>query len=670
MTPPSPHAARLTDRERRVIAAVADALLPALRRDDDPGGLFAAGAGALGSADRVAALVESLPDPRDRRRLGALLAALDSPVVNLWLAGRFARLADLSTPDRETILQSWAFSRLPVRRAGFQALKRLCHIAHYCWPPGAAPDGRHPAWSATGYPGPLPPPAHAYEPLPVCHVARDTALDCDAVVLGSGAGGGVAAGVLAEGGMRVVVLERGPNADPRAMTQIEGEMLGALYLDGGTLMTQSGSMPILAGSCLGGGTVINYTTSFALPQAIREEWDEVSGLSLFSSERFAQSLERVATRSAVGTEWSPPGPRDAILERGLRQLGWHVDRLPRNVTGCKAGAECGFCGYGCRHGAKNSTDRTYLAAAARAGARLVPHCHADRILFGRGRAEGVVATVRRPGAPPVTLTVRAPIVVVGCGAIHTPAVLARSGIGNRRLGARLFLHPATALLGIFEERVEPWGGALQTRYSDQFAHLDGEYGVKFETAPVHFALAASAFGWEGSRQAREDVARLAHTGLVGLLLRDRQPGRVRVGRDGRPRAHYDLSAYDATHVRRGLAAAAEVLTAAGAREIVTLQTPPVRFRPSGSNVAARLMTEADARGYRHNRMSFVSFHQMGTAPLGRDPARGVADERGEVHGARGVFVADGSAFPLSSGVNPMLTIMAIADHVARGICDR
>ncbi|HWP38917.1 MAG TPA: GMC family oxidoreductase N-terminal domain-containing protein [Gemmatimonadales bacterium] len=670
MTASSPRAATLTDRERRVIAAIADALLPALQRDDDPGGLFAAGALALGSTDRVVALVESLPDPQDRRRLVALFAALDSRTVNLLLAGRFARITDLNTAEREAILKSWAFSRLPVRRAGFQALKRLCHIAHYCWPPNAANDGRHPAWTATGYPGPLPPPARTYEPLPVCRMDRDTTLECDAVVLGSGAGGGVAAGVLAECGKSVVVLERGPNPDPRAMTQIEGEMLGSLYLDGGTLMTQSGSMPILAGSCLGGGTVINYTTSFALPQPMREEWDAVSGLSLFTSARFAESLERVAARSAVATEWSPPGPRDTILERGLRQLGWHVDRLPRNVTGCKAGVECGFCGYGCRHGAKKSTDRTYLAAAAQAGARLVPHCHVDRILLSHGRAERVVATVLRPGAPAVRLTVRAPIVVVACGAVHTPAVLARSGIASPHLGGRLFLHPATAVLGIFEERVEPWSGALQTRYSDQFAHLDGQYGVKFETAPVHFALAASAFGWEGSRRAREDVARLAHTGLVGILLRDRHAGRIRVGRDGRPRAHYDVSRYDAAHVRRGIAAAAELLAAAGAREIVTLQTPPVRFCPGGSNWPARFLTEADARGYRRNRMSFVSFHQMGTAPLGRDPARGVADERGAVHGMTGVYVADGSAFPRSSGVNPMLTIMAIADHVARGICEQ
>ncbi|MBI3981606.1 MAG: oxidoreductase, partial [Gemmatimonadetes bacterium] len=133
---------------------------------------------------------------------------------------------------------------------------------------------------------------------------------------------------------------------------------------------------------------------------------------------------------------------------------------------------------------------------------------------------------------------------------------------------------------------------------------------------------------------------------------------------------YDVSAYDARHVRRGLEGAAQVLAAAGAREIVTLQTPPLRMQPSGNDWRSRFLTGADARGYRHNRMSFVSFHQMGTAPLGRDASQAAADESGEVFGTTGLFVADASAFPASSGVNPMLTIMAIADHVARGISER
>jgi choline dehydrogenase-like flavoprotein len=647
-----------------VLAAVCETLVPEIRRDDDPSGLFATGARTARTAERVARLIGSLQDPLDRTRLKVLLAGLGSPAANLVLTGRFKSLQAMDGAAREATLRDYATSSIPLRRAGFQALKRLAHVAFYCWP---LEGGGHPAWRAAGYPGPLPQPANAVAPLPTIPVDRDTVLDCDAVVLGSGAGGGVAAGLLAEAGRSVVVLEKGPNPGSADMTQIEGDMLSALYLDGGLIMTQSGSMPILAGSCLGGGTVINYTTSFPLPPATREEWARLSGLPFFAGARFDESLARVTRRLDVNTRWSTPGVRDAILERGCRALGWHVDVIPRNVTECKEGVECGFCTYGCRHGAKNSTARTYLADAAAAGARLVVHCDVERILIERGRATGAVATVRVPGGPACTLTVRAPIVVAACGAINTPALLARSGVGNRNIGHGLRLHPATAVAGIFPERVEPWTGGLQTRYSDQFGDLERGYGVKLETAPVHFALPASGFGWESAAQFKQDVSRLGNLSIAGVLLRDRDPGRVETSREGRPRVHYELSGFDLEHVRRGLTAAAQVLAAAGATELFSLHTPPARIRPGESGWLERFGAAMDGRGYRYCRMSYITFHQMASCAMGADPARAVVGETGESHDVRGLYVADASAFPTSCGVNPMITIMGIADHVARAI---
>ncbi len=613
---------------------------------------------------RAERLIASLPDPLDRTRLGLLLSALDQPWLNLILSGIWGSLATLPVARREQVLQRWAFSGLAPRRVGFQALKRLIHVAHYCWPDA---DGSHRAWRAAGYPGPLPPPARLPDPLPTLEINADTALDCDVVVCGSGAGGGVVAGVLAQAGLNVVVLEKGENPAAARMTQVEGEMLSAWYLDGGLVMTQSGSLPILAGSCLGGGTAINYTTGFPLPERVRQEWDAMTGLALFTGERFAASLERVSARLNLNTQWNRPGERDVLLERGCLALGWHVDRQPRNVTDCREGLECGYCGYGCRHGAKNSTERTYLRDASAAGARLVVRCDVRRVLTERGRAVGVSAVVRDPAGAARRLTVRARLVVAACGAVHTPALLRRSGVSGPTLGRGLRLHPATAVAGVFRHRVEPWSGSLQTRYSEQFADLDAGYGTRFETAPVHFALPASGFGWQGAHRFQQELARLAHTSIVGVLLRDRDAGRVAVSRAGLPRVHYELSSYDAGHVRRGLMGAAEVLAAAGAEEIFTLHTPPVRVRPASPGWRARLLAEADGRGYQGTRMSYISFHQMGSASMGRDPSTSVVDERGEVYGVRGLYVADAAVFPTSSGVNPMITIMAIADHVARGI---
>jgi long-chain-alcohol oxidase len=654
----------LSAHQRAVLAAVCETLLPELQVDPDPTGFFATGARQAHTAERVESLIAQLQDPLDRVRLRLLLSALGSPAVNFALSGRLASLPSMDGEAREAALRSWAMSAMPQRRAGFQALKRLAHVAYYCWPLDRA---GHPAWRAAGYPGPLGQPATHVDPLPVLAVDRDTTLDCDVVVVGSGAGGGVVAGLLAGAGRSVVVLEKGPNPGSRDMTQVEGDMLGALYLDGALLMTQSGSLPILAGSCLGGGTVINYTTSFPLPERARAEWNALSGLSLFTSPDFEASFARVSARLDVGIRWTTPGVRDALLERGCRTLGWHVDAIPRNVTECKESLECGYCTYGCRHGAKNSTTRTYLTDAARAGARLVVHCDAERVTMERGRATGVVATVRGPDGAPHRLSVRANVVIAACGAVNTPALLRRSGVTGPAVGRGLRLHPATAVAGIFPERVEPWTGGLQTRYSDQLADQADGYGVKFETAPVHFALPASGFGWQSPRQFKQDVGRLGNLSIVGVLLRDRDAGRIAVSRQGRARVHYELSRFDAGHVRAGLEGAAKILAAAGATEIFSLHTPPARVRPGQHGWLESFVGQCDRRGYRRCRMSYISFHQMGSAAMGRDRGRSVAGETGETHEVKGLYVADGSAFPTSSGVNPMITIMAIADHVAHAI---
>jgi long-chain-alcohol oxidase len=656
----------LSPGQRAVLEAVCETLLPSLSQAEDPAGLFATGAGQAGTAPRAEGLIGAIPDPGDRRRLRLLLDTLENPFVNLLFSGRFRRFTTLSLPARESILRGYSVSRLALRRAGFQALKRLIHVAYYCWPVG---EGRHPAWAATGYPGPLPPPAKAVAPLPAVHLDRDETLDCDVIVVGSGAGGGVVAGLLAEAGLGVVVLEKGGNPGSGDFTQIEGEMLSRFYLDGGLLMTRSGSLPILAGSCLGGGTVINYTTSFPLPLEARGEWDRLSGLGLFEGSRFQHSLDRVSARLNVGTTWTTPGCRDQLLERGCRSLGWHVGVIPRNVTDCREGLECGYCGYGCRHGTKNSTARTYLASAAHRGARLVPHCDAERVLIRNGRAAGVESTVAGPDGRRFRLTVRGSAVVVACGSINTPALLRRSGIAHTQLGHGLRLHPATAVAGVFTERVEPWTGALQTRYSDQLADRGDGYGVKFETAPVHFALPASGFGWASARNHREEMGRLANISIIGVLLRDRDAGRVSVGPTGRPRVHYELSRHDVANVRAGLQGAAQVLAAAGAREIFSLHTPPVRATVGEPGWLERFTASMDGRGYTKCRMSYISFHQMASCAMGAEPSRGVIGEMGELFGARGLYVADASAFPTSSGVNPMITIMAIADHVARGILE-
>ncbi|HKA59217.1 MAG TPA: GMC family oxidoreductase [Gemmatimonadales bacterium] len=605
---------------------------------------------------RVAGKIASLPRAADRAELDLLLRLFESRVINVLLAGIPQPFTGMSLERRERYLRDWATSRIPQRRKAFQALKRLTTVTHY----STAGTGR-----AIGYPGPLGPPPSTPKPIRPLAITRDTTLDCDVVIIGSGAGGGVVAGELATRGKDVIVLEKGGYRNEADFTHVEGEALETMYDAGGLLTSRDLGFIVLQGSTLGGGTVINYTTSFRTPDTVRDEWARRHDLPHFAGPEFTASLDAVAQRAGVNTAHAAPSGRDRVLIRGLERLGWHHGLLPRDVRGCSQDDECGYCGFGCRRAAKQSTLITYLQDAASRGARIVVNCDAQRIVLERGRATGVVARVTQDGVIH-NVTVRARAVVVAGGSIHSPALLLRSGIALPALGRHLALHPATAVLAEMDEAVLPWTGTVQAHYSDQFANLNDGYGFKFETAPLHPSLQALAAPWESAAQHQASMARLPNTALVGILLRDRFGGRVTVDRDGNPIVDYRVSRYDARHLRRGLETAAELLEAAGARAIWAPLARFVSYRPSGSRARQDWLARVDAAGWGPNELLLVTFHQMASCRMGSSARTSVVDAENRVWGMRNLFVADASTFPSASGVNPMLTVMAIA-HRAAGI---
>ena len=320
----------------------------------------------------------------------------------------------------------------------------------------------------------------------------------------------------------------------------------------------------------------------------------------------------------------------------------------------------------CRRAAKQSTLVTYLQDAFDRGARIVVRCDVRRVVIERGRAVGVEAMVSDAAADarrPLSLAVRAKAVVVACGSIHSPALLERSGVSLPALGRNLALHPSTGVFALMDEEIRPWTGTIQARYSDQFADLDSGYGFMFETAPMHPSLAAMAFPWESGAEHRALMARLARVTFVGVLLRDRDGGRVTLDRGGNPVVRYRLSRYDLGHLRRGMAAAAQLLEAAGAREIWTPQTRYVAYRP-GPGAHARWLERVDAAGLGPNQLLVVTFHQMASCRMGASAKTSVVNAENHVWGVPGLYVADASVFPSASGVNPMLTVMGIAQRAA------
>jgi choline dehydrogenase-like flavoprotein len=650
---------RLKPRHLDSFTAVIDTILPAVPGD---GPVWTTPGRDLGLASRLPRVFDSLPHDQDRKQLKQVLTLLGSRTGGLALFGRAEAFSAMSQTRRADAFRSMESSPVSLVRQGARALKMLTALL---WVTSEYPSASPPSWSEMGYPGPDGPPSHVAKPLRTETISGDTTIEADVVVVGSGAGGGTVAGVLATAGLSVVVLERGGYHNESDFTHLEADAYRSMYLDGALGSTADGSVLMLAGATLGGGTVINYTTSFPTPGSILEEWDRVAGFDqVFSGDALQISTAAVQSKLGVNRYNGSPSNRDQLMEKGLRGLGWHVDEMPRNASGCTE-TDCGFCTMGCRIGAKRSTLATYLQEAVDAGARIVTDTDVRVVETEQGRATGVTARVGGH-----TVRVRAKAVVLAAGALNTPAILLRSDLGGDASGSYLRVHPVTALWGRFDERVEPWTGILQTRYSDQFADLDGRgHGFRFETAPIHPLFPSAFIGWEDGASFKRDVLGLGHINVAGILLRDRDHGRVVIRKDGSPVWKYRISEFDQGHVRLGVRRAAEMLAESGAREVITSSVRPVRWIP-GSGSLESFMDEADAIGYGPNRTSYFSFHQMGTARMGSDPDTSVVGANNEAHDVRGLYVMDGSCFPTASGVNPMLSIAAIAHRGATLLAER
>ena len=462
-------------------------------------------------------------------------------------------------------------------------------------------------------------------------------LHADVCVIGAGAGGAVAAAELAEGGIDVVVLEQGHRHDPDDFTARPPQMLAQLYRDGGQTLTL-GTPPIMLplGSGLGGTTLVNSGTCFRTPPRVLARWREEFGLDL-DEESLRPCFARVEQALSV-SEVTPElaGANAAVARRGAERLGWSHGYLRRNARGCVGS---GVCAFGCPTSAKQHTGITYIPRAERAGARVVTGASVDRVLVGGRRAHGVQARM----ASGVRVEVRAPIVIVAAGTIHTPLLLARSGLGGEsgQLGRNLSLHPATAAFARMDEIVDMAKGVPQSFYVDEFA---GE-GIIFEGVAGPPAYAAMSLPLTGERHAQA-MADYRHLAQFGLMVSDSSRGSVH-SLAGQTVIRYDMEDADLRRFRTGLQRMRELLEAAGAREV---------YLPLPAGVQPKRARLRD--------LKLMAFHPLGTARADARASHGVIDGDLRVHGAEGVYVADGSAVPSSLGVNPQMTIMALATRLA------
>ncbi len=617
-------------------------------------------ASAVGAPEFALDLAGTNPREAELAQLKTLLRLWDTRFLGFVLTGRPRKFSTLSQAQREAVLLSLSDSRLAAKRALFAALKGACLAPYYIT---AGP----PLWDSIGYPGPPGVLPDAPDPaLKPEHVTQDETIVCDVVIVGSGAGGGTAAGVLAAAGLDVVILEAGEYHDDRDFDGSERTGFSQLYA-GSPAVTSEGQVQLVAGRGLGGGTVVNYTTSFPTPDHVRAEWAAL-GTPQFLTSEYDDALEAVNVRLGVNKDHPGAGVRDQVLERGAQAIGWNVDAMPRNVIGCDAGIECGRCGMGCRIGAKQSVTKTWLADAADDGARIYVGASARTITVQGGKAVGVTAV----SAGGNVLTVKSRAVVVAAGAIQTPALLKRSGLENENIGKHLRLHPATALWGRVPDLVNPWEGATQARYVNEWTDLDGEgYGVLFETAPLTPAFGTGFVNWRSGAQHLERMQDLRHMLGVAIIVRDKGPGgTVKVGKDGEPIASYTLSPGDTELLMKGFEGAARIAEAAGATQIYSTHHRTMGYQPGKRGSLESFVADIRKEGAAPARLALAALHIMGSARMGGSADMSAVNPDGVTWEVENLVVADASCFPTASGVNPMISIEAIAYMSAKRLAAR
>jgi choline dehydrogenase-like flavoprotein len=485
-------------------------------------------------------------------------------------------------------------------------------------------------------------------------VNGDTVLDCDVVIVGSGAGGAPVAAELAEAGYDVVVLEEGAYYQTRDFTADTSAMVRQLYRDGGASMA-IGNPPILfqEGRAVGGSTVINGGMSWRTPEDVLARWRKEAGLDL-TTQSLEPYYERVEKRIHVAPmDQEAIGNDNWLLKKGADAKGWKIVGNLRNQVHCVGSNRCPF---GCPTGAKQSALVSYLPRALHFGARVYADVRAERITMHGKRATGVIAK----SASGHRVYVRAKLVVASCGAIQTPALLVRSGIRTRShmLGRNLSLHPNVKVVALFDEDVTGWKGAHQAFQVREFV----EEGLGcFAAVNIPPSVVAMSLPHRG-RQLGELMQHYNQMVVAGLLCEDTTTGHVKTI-NGRPQAFYQLAERDAASIQRGLVLLAEMLFAAGAKRML-LPFHHARELASADEARRALADPIPPKGW-----EVVTVHMMGTAAMGSDRSRAVTDAFGFVHDVDRLLVADASLFPTPVRVNPMETIMALATRAAGFVID-
>jgi choline dehydrogenase-like flavoprotein len=485
--------------------------------------------------------------------------------------------------------------------------------------------------------------------------------DVDVVIVGSGAGGAVLARELARDGRSVLVVEEGGHYTPEeygAMTP--SHSFRRLSREAGMSVALGvGDTPLislLAGKCVGGSSVLTGGVCFRIPEEVLHAWSGELGLDRMTPEGldpYFTEVEKIAHVEEV-----PASMRSRATElfvEGADKLGIPMKSMKRNTKGCRGAARCNF---GCPHGAKMSVDVSFLPDATAHGATILADALVDRIDITGGRARGVRGRFLDAitGEPRVRFEVRAKVVVVACGSMHTPLLLRKSGLDSVHVGRHLTLHPAVRIGALFDEAVEGWDGALQSVYTDALLPegiwLNGVYSA--------VNVLAAAFPGIG-REHRRLVKNIPNLAFFGGMVHDEAGGQVRRWLSREPLVLYRMNARDKARLLKTIHVLGEIAFAAGAREVL------VPVFGSGTIKKRKDLDFLLENKIPATRVECMAFHPLGSARMATRPEGGVVKPTGETWAVENLFVCDGSILPTSIGVNSQLPIMSVAMMLARGL---
>ncbi|HJQ12635.1 MAG TPA: GMC family oxidoreductase [Gemmatimonadaceae bacterium] len=652
----------LTVRETEALDALCDTFFPSLAfaNDEDPT-LFSMSASDLGVSARVANALDII-DAAKADAFKFFLRLLENPLFIASVSSKATRFSRMPLEARERVLQRLARSRVPQLRSAYQGARSLAMLHTYA--ANGTPESDS-LLSAIGYQPELNRKATAPR-IPVARVGSDSKIECDVCVVGSGASGSVVAAELAGRGKNVIIVDFAGTWTGDEFDQHELIGMQRLFREGGLAGTRDLSMSLLAGSAIGGGTTVNWQSCFRTPDAVREEWAEISGCSFFEQEVFTECLDAVWRRIGASTDESEMNENNAAICRGAQTLDYRWNTIARNALGCDL-SQCGNCMFGCRVGGKQSAAVTYLMDAIRSGAQVIAPFTARKLVQSKSRITGIEGRYDDPNGTTRSLTIVAPRVVLAAGALETPAILMRSGVKSLHLGQHLFLHPTVAITGLYATPIEAWKGPPQTVVCDQFSSLSDAYGYRIEAAPAHPGLISVGLPWANARQHKREMQQVRCAAPFIILTRDSSSGTVRINKRGQAYFDYRLGKEERTFLRHGMSKVTRMHHAAGAQKIITLHSERLAWERDGSQSIETFCDAVERASMAPNRLPLFSAHQMGTCRIGTDSVSAVCDPTGAVFGLTGAYVADASLFPASSGVNPMVTIMALARYVAQRI---